>query len=200
MLCLLAGRLWHQRRHAWTLPGGSSQEPSQGKGPPPQTEGWSYVVRLNGTRQIAHVRSRIAYPLSKGHEPIGSLCLASDIVTVRECVGVAFSFAEKVKQSVFLRWDRVAISRWPVRHYHSASSLPFLARSIESPGSRQVEYVLQIAASAALFSSALNSTGKQITTSRLDPSNHLVEHVAAGHASTVPQTILNALLKHVLGI
>jgi hypothetical protein len=64
----------------------------------------------------------------------------------------------------------------------------------------RVEYVLQIAASAALFSSALNSTGKQITTSRLDPSNHLVEHVAAGHASTVPQTILNALLKHVLGI
>jgi hypothetical protein len=53
-------------------------------------------------------------------------------------------------------------------------------------------YVLQIAASAALFSSALNSTGKQITTSRLDPRNHLVEHVAAGHASTVPQTILNA--------
>jgi hypothetical protein len=41
---------------------------------------------------------------------------------------------------------------------------------------------------------------KQITTSRLDPSDHFVEHVAAGHASTVPQTILNALLKHVLGI
>jgi hypothetical protein len=29
---------------------------------------------------------------------------------VRECVGVAFSFAEKVKQSGFLRWDRVAVS------------------------------------------------------------------------------------------
>ena len=46
MLCLLAGQLWHQTCHAWTLPGGSSQEPSQGKGPPPQTEGWSYAVRL----------------------------------------------------------------------------------------------------------------------------------------------------------
>ena len=31
--------------------------------------------------------------------------VASDIVTVRECVGAAFSFAEKVEQSVFLRWD-----------------------------------------------------------------------------------------------
>jgi hypothetical protein len=82
----------------------------------------------------------------------------------------------------------------PEKHYANGT------QRRPSPGSRQVEYVLQIAASAALFSSALNSTGKQITTSRLDPSNHLVEHVAAGHASTVPQTILNALLKHVLGI
>ena len=36
--------------------------------------------------------------------------MASDIVTVRECVGVAFSFAEKFEQSVFLRWDRLAVS------------------------------------------------------------------------------------------
>jgi hypothetical protein len=49
--------------------------------------------------------------------------MASDIVTVRECVGIAFSFAEKIEQSVFLRWDRVAVSLWPVRHYHSAPSL-----------------------------------------------------------------------------
>ena len=56
----------------------------------------------------------IAYPLSQGHEPIGSIRVASDIVTVRECVGVAFSFAEKFEQTVFLRWDRhaVSLSRW----------------------------------------------------------------------------------------
>jgi hypothetical protein len=40
--------------------------------------------------------------------------VASDIVTVRECVGVAFSFAEKFEQSVFLRWDRLAVSLSPV--------------------------------------------------------------------------------------
>ena len=40
VFCLLAGELWHRGATAWTLPGGSSQEPSQGKGPPPQTEGW----------------------------------------------------------------------------------------------------------------------------------------------------------------
>ena len=69
-------------------------------------------MRLNGT--IAHVRCCIAYPLSQGNEPIGSIWVASDIVTVRECVGVAFSFAEEVEQSVFLRWDRLAVSlsRW----------------------------------------------------------------------------------------
>jgi hypothetical protein len=40
--------------------------------------------------------------------------VASDIVTVRECVGIAFSFAEKFEQSVFLRWDShaVSLSRW----------------------------------------------------------------------------------------
>ena len=52
-----------------------------------------------------------------GTRAIGSLCLASDIVTVRECVGVAFSFAEKVTQSVFLRWDRVAVSLYRWCHY-----------------------------------------------------------------------------------
>ena len=36
-----------------------------------------------------------------------------------------------------------------------------------------------------------------VAASHLTASNF--KHVAAGHASTVPQTILNALLKHVLG-
>ena len=59
-----------------------------------------------------------------GHEPLGSIWVASDIVTVRECVGVAFSFAEKVEQSVFLRWDRhaVSLSRWCHCHPLAAAS------------------------------------------------------------------------------
>ena len=85
----------------------------------PSTSDRGLVLRCAAQRDALdrYVRSRTAYPLSKGHEPIGSLCLASDIVTVRECVGVAFSFAEKVKQSVFLRWDRVAVSLYRWCHY-----------------------------------------------------------------------------------
>ena len=51
--------------------------------------------------------------------------MASDIVTVSERVGVAFSFAEKVEQSVFLRWDRLAVSlsRWC--HYHPLAVASF---------------------------------------------------------------------------
>ena len=54
--------------------------------------------------------------------------MASDIITVRECVGVAFSLAEKIEQSVFLRWDRVAVSLsrwWPVCHYHPLAVASF---------------------------------------------------------------------------
>ena len=80
MLCLLAGQLWHQRCHAWTLPGGSSQEPSQGKGPPPQTRVGPTLCGSGRARSLTSVAgSRIRSP----RDPIGSLCLASDIVTVR---------------------------------------------------------------------------------------------------------------------
>ena len=50
--------------------------------------------------------------------------MASDIVTVRECVGIAFSFAEKFEQSVLLRWDRhaVSLSRWCHCHPLAAAS------------------------------------------------------------------------------
>ena len=54
--------------------------------------------------------------------------MASDIVTVRECVGVAFSFAEKVEQSVFLRWDRLAVSLSRSCHYHASPLLPSAER------------------------------------------------------------------------
>ena len=40
--------------------------------------------------------------------------------------------------------------------------------------------------------------GKQITLSNADPSDHLIEDVAAGSFSAVPQTILDALPKYVL--
>ena len=97
------------------------------------------------------------------------------------------SSAERLKLS---RLERAT----PEKHYANGT------QRRPSPGSRQVEYVLQIAASAALFSSALNSTGKQITTSRLDPSNHLVEHVAAGHASNRfannPQRVAETCPRH----
>ena len=62
--------------------------------------------------------------------------MASDIVTVRECVGVAFSFAEKVEQSVFLRWDRAAVSLsrwWPVCHYHPVAVASFRRSDNDRP-------------------------------------------------------------------
>ena len=42
--------------------------------------------------------------------------------------------------------------------------------------------------------------GKQITLSNADPSDHLIEDIAAGPFSAVPQTILDALPKYVLRV
>ena len=51
--------------------------------------------------------------------------VASDIVTVRECVGIAFSFAEKFEQSVFLRWDTRAVSLSCWCHCHPLAAASF---------------------------------------------------------------------------
>ena len=86
-----------------------------------------------------------------------------------------------------------------------ASHADDIANPTKPAGLRDLEscYVawrcLGAASAAPLCCLRLIRIGKQITTSRPDLSDHLVENVAGGPLSAVPQIILNALPKYVLG-